>query len=367
VSARGLFVLPLLLIASACSPPSPPVQTLFDNTAIAPKQPGDAWSVLRVRDHSVEPNDIIDVIAVSDDYLFWAGQYDGIYRMPKYGGEIEVLDSGRSGQYHTLDVAGDHVYWTRENTGIGPNESIKRRGLTGGPVTTIFGTDLGIVNSSQELSFGADNHAVYFVADALNDPGRTKVSLYRVPNGGGSAAVLQTNPLASGVVLPSDRFLSFLADNGDCFVIDAADTTLSVIAADTTTPRKLADLTLDDPMIVQAADADTVYLTGGRHIYGVPRAGGALRTIYETTVATGGLWSSLLVDGTSLYFLLVDNAATSVMSVPKTGGTATRISRNDAQFAGGIDYIRQDEKNIYVLRSESEILRLPKTPTGVVE
>jgi len=81
----------------------------LDATSIAPSDSFQAYSLARVKDGDGEIEDLV----VSDDYVFFIAFWQGIYRMPKYGGDVELIEQSRKANIIALAANHEQVFWQR--------------------------------------------------------------------------------------------------------------------------------------------------------------------------------------------------------------------------------------------------------------
>jgi hypothetical protein len=365
---RHLIVLPLL--ATACAPSSP----FAKQQGLATPQPGEAAVLVRLADwHPPVPSQQPFIsMALSNNYLFFGVAQHGIYRMPKYGGTIDLVD-GSGDKYPQVTVANERVLWTVEG-------KIYVRPVDGGTTSSIDTHGLQPYDtwSSAPPLFQADADYVYFGVERVD----AATLLYRSPIGGGVPALLVTStppPLGAG---PSGLYGGpyYIADGGDVFFNHPGALELDVIRAGSGMPEVLASwpsaAARDLSSQILAVDHDNVYLDGGADATGhvivdaVPRGGGAPSPIQLPLDSFIAL--VFAVDSTSFYFVGPkqgnDTNAFVITSMLKSGGSWMAISRTDDQFEGGPDPpTLQDEKNLFLMVDGGEIVMLPKTPIGAID
>jgi hypothetical protein len=303
----------------------------------------------------------INWIALSDNYLFLVVNWNGVFRMPKYGGPIDIIDGDRRAEFDFALTSGKRVYWNHDTFGPGdsPDNRIEGRDIAGGASNTLL-EGFGQFNTNVVPAFQIDDRYLYYF-EAPPTQGLPPVTLKRLPLAGGKPEVLIPSGEASSNGMPG---VDFLADGGDVFVVGGEE--LDIFPAGATTAKKLADL--PSTLTLACADVNSVYLTDLTSIYRVPRSGGIVSTLYTTPkdhmlYNFGG--TRPLVDANSVYFAQMDNNGWTIMALPKQGGTAQKISRtDDPAFNLGIDQVLQDDKNLFFVHHGGEVLMLPKTPTG---
>jgi hypothetical protein len=365
----------IALTAAACSSSTPASQLFASAPQPASVVPGQPVPVARVVGY--DPTSIllgqnqITWIALSDNFLFMVVNGRGVYRMPKYGGAADTVDADNHSGFTFTLTHGDKVYWNHLNydgTDTATTHLMSRE-VNGGPSTTLLSGWLEFDQNSFP-GYQIDDHYLYYfeAADHSNNP---PIRLSRLPLAGGAPQILVPGggPFSLGAYLGA-----FLASDGDVFVSDGH--TLQVYAAGGTTAKHVADLPGDpggsSSVNLGCADADYVYVADSQHIYRIARGGGTVEAIYTAPDPDSDIfdWNGTtpIVDASNLYFVQSTKDSWEIVSLPKAGGTAQRLSRGGAlDFAGGIDALLQDDKNLFILHDYGEVLMLPKTPTGPVQ
>jgi hypothetical protein len=352
---RKLILFPLLLAACSSSPSSK-----LDTTTVSPAEAGGVRSLARVRgftNNGQPPQGTqISMIALSDDYLFMAVRWDGVYRLPKYGGPAEVVDSVPGADYLEVAANRSRVFWDHSTYDDHDHADtrLQARSATGGSPSTLVEGNFGLYETNVSQPFQADEQNLYYISG--NRVGNMDtLQLFAVPVGGGAATPLRTTPF------PGTGEAYFAVD-GEVYFSNGNE--IDKIAANSTTPQKIADI--PGPAqglryVIRAADADNVYAASDHVLYAVPRAGGAPTAVLTTTGNDYIGWQ-LTIDAQNIYYVGMDASGSAVFSVPRTGGTPTKIAGGDSQFSGGIDQMLQDEKNLFLLHGYGEVLMVPKTP-----
>ena len=112
---------------------------IFETSFPPPATPDQPFILVRAAGPLTRP-EIIGRIAVSGDYLFFASITDGIYRMPKYGGDLSTVEEDLHGTFshvaaNATDVFWDHTTYDKNNR---RHLSIHRRAIAGGPTVTML-------------------------------------------------------------------------------------------------------------------------------------------------------------------------------------------------------------------------------------
>jgi hypothetical protein len=245
-------------------------------------------------------------LAVDDVNVYYQGGPggEGLYRAAKDGGGSSTLISDPDAIVGTPGVLGSTIYWVERPTNA--TWTVKSAPLQGGAVSTI--TEFTVTGPSEPFTIGVTT-TTGFLSSGL--------SL------GGSA--LSSFPLSSGV-----------PDGG--------------------TPANVPGIT--DQCNILLSDTDAVYCDSGSSISriasdGTPTVLGPVVDESGTFGAANGV-TALAFDDTSVYW--VDNATVgTIMSAPKTGGTASIIARDTSPVA-----IAVDANAVYWSDEGGNIMRLAK-------
>jgi hypothetical protein len=363
---RKLTLLPLLpVMLTACAQPLLTPSELFDTKIVPAAAPGQGASLVRMRGFTPLASSTryyITGIGLSDDYLILVVDKQGVYRMPKYGGAVEPLDTDADASFRFVLSDGKRVFWDHENVATVGNDITERvfsRDLTSGAANVLVSqTHLTLIDQYEPMRYQLDGKYIYS-GDDINDSLSTS-RIWRQPIAGG----------APQLFLDGDAgpYRGFLADHGDVFTITHFGNELDVARAGSTTLTKLADLPPGIPIIgggvtlvtLACVDANNVYVSDGKNIFAVPRAGGAMKTLDAGGVTTPP-WSTLVVDAENIYF----DAGFAIKAQPLAGGPARQLSTDESQLKGGVGQVIQDDKNIFVIHLSGEVLMYPKSPASV--
>jgi hypothetical protein len=288
-----------------------------------------------------EANRSILSIAVSEQYVYFVAWWEGIYRVPKMGGAVEVVEAAQNTQFQPATATANAVYWVRTTFDKDdyPYVHIRRRLDDGSPSQLLFEGDWAVATSSHQSTFQADDSGVYMVAHRA---GGRSVDLHRVATGSAQIQPVMTiNSLLwpSWLLQPEGLYLVKCSNNNQ------ADCTLGITAKDGN-GALLPLASLDQPAELYAADAENLYLLGGG-VWQVSKQGGAPVQL-GPAAESGRSGRFLLVDETNVYFSTGMGNATQLWALPKAGGSPTVLG-------GGIPLadvwqIVQDRDRFYVLR-----------------
>jgi hypothetical protein len=345
-----------LLLTIACGQPS----TLgrLDASLGAPKKPGEAYSLVRT---SSDKDQIVS-ISVSDNYLFFATSWKGVYRLPKYGGPVEPVEEDADA-VATVAANRDSVIWSRTTFGSGdaPYTQIKKRAAAGGASSIVLEASFSLPEINGNARMSATNNAVYLMSQ--DNGGLAPIEYRRLSLSGGAPTTLLSIPdldqLPEAWLFQDDTLYYSQQEAGVTKLLQAKSDgsgTIEIAASASIGGSPLG------------ADANSLYTTGkvGKYqgMVAVAKRDGAPTALDKSAGSASGAYpATFVVDDHNLYYMTNGPAASGpqVRSLPKVGGTPTVIG-SGSQFDRGIGQIVQDDNNLYLLHSWNEILRLPKRP-----
>jgi hypothetical protein len=356
-AAAAVLALPL----GACGGSSAPSKTRFDTALQVPFDPGAGAPLVR----TIGPDHLILNMALSDDYLFLTTQWDGIYRLPKYGGAVEPVATNPSAQFNALAANARDVFWVEVRFGPNdePHQKLQRRAAAGGPISTMRSDDFaGVI--------------------AVDDT-------YIVLSGGRGPGGRDAISLADGTTVPVPVDLEWLAiEGGDTyetsFWLDG--NALYSVGCDAIIPDAFCGLVRNDiatgvvergpalprlspggPVAAKLVGADEthIYLYDGPRIWRLRKTDFASEDVY--TPPAGVSAYQPLVGDNALYFVRAlyppptttstertDAAVTlprpevQLVALSKDGASMRVISRHPA-LADYINQMAQDRQFLYLL------------------
>jgi hypothetical protein len=332
-----------------------------DATLIEPPEPGQAFSLARVTDPTRDQ--IVD-LAVSDDYVFFAASWDGVYRIPKYGGTLSAVEVEADANVIALAANHDRVFWSHNTFGQNDrvSQSIRTRAAAGGPIGQLpQGAVLGGSTNFTHVMRADDEH-VYMIAEST--AGASLDSVVQLSISGGEPLVVPVLDDPSQQLFPS-----WVPDYPFLYLTRCASGTPSC----TNVRRSLLDGSeeklAEETGAVVAVDEDFVYLRGEEKLQRLSKADKTLTTVAEIGNLPNGFVEA---DATHLYFLSFgSDTGAQLLSVPKAGGTPTLVSA-DPRLNRGVWRMAQDEQYLFVLVGPTfnaqqgevgtEILAFPKVP-----
>jgi hypothetical protein len=303
----------------------------------------------------------IRTIAVTDDYFYWASFWEGVYRVPKLGGDIEVIEAGTGSEFEPLTTSHNDVFWVRSSFDDRdyPSVQIKHRADSGGGIGVLFSGDWGVTSSNELSNFQAGPSGVYMIAGKA---GSQAYDLQQVPLVGG--------PITRVRALP-DNWPTWLLDSGrvwftDCpFGIPAPATSVDsgscpirgmTGSGDQTTT--LANVPASNPAI-GGADGDALYVGTPSKILRVSKADGAITVLVEQTGEGVGIGRSLLVDDDHVYFTVMTPGGPELRALAKVGGASVVLA--PAGLLRDVRQIVQGARLLYVLHDQGhQISVVPK-------
>lgn len=311
-------------------------------------RPGETGTLLELTDGGHWIRDI----AVSDNYLFIAVSWGGVYRMPKYGGDVVPLDEDPHGEFYQLATDGTRVYWihvTFDDRDY-PYTVVKSQSVDGGATATIARGPFGVFGSSNQVdSFQATGSFVYWAYDTGGDtPGR----IDRIPAGGGGRQMMASYADAQSVPF-------WVADDSGVYL--TTDGVVEHLAAGEQAAEVLAPSPAPDARPV-GQDANAVYL----HSYndsGVWTLSKASRSVSKIEVVSdhGYLGSAVAFDDTNIYGI----DGQTLVRFPKTGGAVTSIGAvtECLVWGGGTQGIAVDPQYVFLICGDSNRIVVAPNPS----
>jgi hypothetical protein len=317
-------------------------------------QPGAPATLL----HLSNPDQQIYKMALSTNYLFVSVDWSGVYRIPKYGGDIVPLQEDRNALFRHLAIAGDNVVWDQITFPPGKTYTrVHSQPLAGGPTTTIAEGSFAISDSGGIAPSGG---YLYWVDYGASSSGS---SLERVASTGGArepvlAFGAETNVPHwvaddEGVYFTTVTTSSPKADN--CWVQEVLDPAQG--------PAQLAPCPTSDSLAA-GTSADVVYLRSEHAIWQVSKRDLTVPvTAIETLPDDGHLYAVGFDDANVYANVLSDTAGGwAWLSFPKTSGPMTALA--DATICpniGSSSAIASDVAYLYLLcGSFDRVVMVPK-------
>jgi hypothetical protein len=351
------------LAGGGCGEDSAPSQpTPVDNTIRMPASPGEPTSLARVTgDQGYQ----IERMRLTGNYLYFATHV--LYRMPKYGGELTVVDTKVDDR--GLAANRDHVFWAYDHDTALSRIDVGQYSALGAP-EGLFPIDprSSLVSSWEGSDFLATDEALYvwaYVSAGPSGPGPFVVTRY--PFDGTAPNDVLVPPYGANWVVDSDR-VYYNRCEGDGAASSCAVESVPLVGG---APTGVA-VVPGSRFYVVAVDAEAVYLAGQNDIVRVAKADGTLTQLF-TASTEESLSARMVVDARNLYCVVFGGSVPRVMSVPKDGqGAAVEIGHslglkeifhsppNDRP--GIILGFEQDEHNLFILPASSEIFMFPKEP-----
>ena len=351
-AAAAVLALPL----GACGGSSAPSKTRFDTELRVPFDPGAGAPLVR----TIGPDHLIANMALSDDYLFVTTQWDGIYRLPKYGGAVEAVATDPNAQFNALAANARDVFWVEVR--FGPKDELHqkllRRTAAGGPISTMRSDDFAGVLALDDayivLSGGrGPGHDAISLADGTTVP--VPVDLDWVAIDGGT---YETSFWLDGNALYS-LGCDGIRLNGFCGLV-RTDVATGVIERGPALPG--LSPTGPGPTKLVGADETHIYLYDGPRIWRLRKTDFASEDVY--TAPAGVSSFQPLVDDNALYFVRVlypppttsterTDAAVppperQLVALSKDGASMRVISRHPA-LADYVNQMAQDRQFLYLL------------------
>jgi hypothetical protein len=317
-----------------------------------------------------------DGMALSDNYLFLAMNWHGVYKMPKFGGPVEVLDADDSALFQSLVTNGTDVVWQKTTFDSNPNGTaqVKRQAVDGGPTQILFAGPNPVMwraNRASLVNVAVDS-GVQLTTAPLAGGASPSPRVVQDFNGGPGVfdwAVDDTFAYVWEASVQSTTVARYPLAGGDGMLLAQFDSPASASIAPAGSPVE-GTVLLDD---------DYVYVRTTEGIRRVPKSGGEASFVYR--LADNELSGSAnplgALDGTSLFFDMSRDNAAIIASVPKGGGPAVdlrfdmshwnypwqMLESDGYLFMRSLDLShRNPDGSSDILQEKGVILLVPKTP-----
>ncbi len=360
----GLLLAVSAFAAVSCGPPDfhgvpEAFETRLPAQALGESAPGGVHWVLRV----TSDEHTISELAITDRHLYFSARWDGLYRISKSGGPVEVVEAARETLFEPLAQTGQEVYWQSTTFDEHDFPSIRVRNQSTAPPgrRSLFEGALTTLDSNAADHFQADATGLYLTASPRYP--HEKWAVQRIPLQGGSPVPL--------LAIPDDaqpwQAPTWVVDRGELFFTTCNDgrsaCDLMKRSQDGILSRlaSLASQGVPEEPAVRAADADAVYLSDRQTVGRVARNGGPFQTLFSTDG-----WISLAVaaDDTQLYFVEGEregNRSVSLRAAPKDGSGAAVVVADLSEHRQVADQMVVDDATVYLLISGGrEVLAVPK-------
>jgi len=122
------------------------------------KEGGGKAAVSRVRKSLLQVNSLGHSpsgamgVAVDATHVYWVTRGGKLFRVPKSGGNPELVHSEKNGEFHAIALDATHVYWTQRGSTQWMVKSLSKKG---GVLTTI-------AKETGFIALAVDSQAVYF-------------------------------------------------------------------------------------------------------------------------------------------------------------------------------------------------------------
>ncbi|HEY0712461.1 MAG TPA: hypothetical protein VGF45_07295 [Polyangia bacterium] len=302
--------------------------------ASEPLMPGELrpQPLFYVADEKLEVTDI----GLTSEHLYFSVEWQGVYRMPKHGGAVEVVDAGAKNSFRHLSIVRDDVFWPRTRFGERDRASVevKHRPTASGPNVLAFSGEWSM--HSNHGHFQADASGIFFVGSSS---GSVFLGLWQVATTGGPPTSLLSfeEPW---------RVPGWKRDAGRIFFATplltvSRSTAVSVLVDGQTEPRLLATLPAGSARL-HDTDAGFLYLSDSKTVWRVGKDDGVV-----AEVVTGEVVRSLLVDDARIYLAASLETGGWLNSIDKSDGLRRRVGSGSA--FRGLRQLVQDDHHIYSL------------------
>ena len=296
---------------------------------------------------SLDSSHDIELFALGDEYLFFSSNWNGVFRVPKFGGAVEAVEEDHAAITGALAANARDVFWERvrfDGNGF-PLRKLLRRSTDLGPASTLRNDDFDALLPEQRLMEVDDAH---LVIRHLQDGVPEAISL-----ADGTTVRIPAEPIDVTDIFP--RAGSFVLDGNTLFAAACSGDTCALARGDVTTGAaaigpSLSGLSigLDDPVLAAADDA-YLYLIDWYHVWRLRKSDWASEEVYR---APSGAYVGrpFVVDDRAVYFVTTAKGGEQLelVAVAKTGGTL-RVLSTRPHLAQGICQVAQDAQYLFVL------------------
>jgi hypothetical protein len=300
----------------------------------------------------------IDELAISEDYLFFSSDWQGVYRLPKYGGSLEAVAEDRKAITRGLAANARQVFWgpvTFTSEGIAEYRLL-RRAAEGGPVTTMLNGNFGrlLVDDAHVVVASPSDG----VPEAIS---LTDGSIVKIP----AEAIFLTQLFFQAS--------SSILDGSSLYVVGCGFTDCGLARGDVTTGAAemgplLPGLTVGTPFptTLAAADDTHLYLYDSHRIWRLRKSDYASADIYNAP-ANAFVQGPLLVDDSAVYFFTGRSGGLQLVALAKDGGSM-RVVSDHPWLVHGTWTMVQDGQFLFLAAAPpnggdaNEIWRLAKAP-----
>jgi hypothetical protein len=336
---------------------------------------GAPRTVVRIAD-AFKDNHWINDIAIDGDDLYVATAWDGVYRLPKFGGGITALDETANNTEYSEVATGDGaVIWEAASFDKRdfPTNHLRRVATGDTTASTIYQAALGGASVTGTKDVQIDGSIVYFT-EVMNvtDAG----AIHRVPTHGGAElpSILPfTLQETAGPYNPTQMPTSWIVKNGGVFLAYCpGDGSCAVerVSADGT--QTIATFP-GDVAYVRAADETSIYVTNRFYNAAPPNEIPPI-PLLKIDQQTGAI-VQLTADGSDAWFMLADdqelffaafNTGITINAISKQGGDQRIVA--DLTASHGFSAMAQDDTYLFVLTPvgegpyQNKVIAIPKHP-----
>jgi len=300
----------------------------------------------------------LDQMAVAGNFLYFNVPWSGVYRMPKYGGEIHPIEQADGVEdFRGIATNDTDLYWARlSDFGSAgpdfPHSRLRRQPLGGGATQTVTEGDIAFDGSVFHAAADAFYAAVYY-------PLKDYADLTRFPVDGGTSTVLRRLgfPDPNSAPVPTSGFVfdDLFAYFSSC---DPNWTACVLTRFDLRTGARDTLPTSGGPQQVVAVDATDLYLVSTHQILRRSKDGAGDTTVLATFAENMGPVPITVVDDEEVF--LIANRG-SLVAVPKAGGPPRTLTTGLERT----NTLTQDEQNIFVMYDWMSIDIVPKSRVSV--
>lgn len=357
---RALFSLTLLLACDVRTPVGQEASRGFSDDYLTLPVPaaGASGTIVRVNEGQHE----IVHFALTRDHVYFAARWEGIYRVAKTGGPVEVVWADGQLSVGTMGSFDGDVYWSRSSFADEMPGARFERQRPGSAPQPILAANWGVGRGVGQSALPIDASGIYVVA---HDRGSLVQSVRRIPLDGGPPRELVT-------LRPGGEQESWVVDDTHLYLCrclyQASECEVEAVPKDGGAAALVARLPRveGERFTLAANDVSHLYLQSHRHLVKLAKTGGALVTLFAPA-PRGGIDELLVLDERMIYFHEYDGTTTYPRALPKDGGAPHAIA-DGAAVGRGTWRMLADDRHVYFLRNGRDLVAHSKTmapPSGL--
>lgn len=349
---RSLLLVMAWGAVTGCFSPPPP---LASTGSVGDASVDSTASTAGPRRLPVDPPSYLGAIALSEDYVYFVAWRNGVYRIPKYGGEVVAIEEDTSAFFYYVAANASTVVWVRAPyDALGRMLSpVVRKQTIGETSATLF-----------ELTSDIATPPFPFFPEL-------QITEAKVFFNNGEPATIHQVPLAGGTAtdigLPDQVSVpSWLADDQHVYYLSALSgngCVLRRVAIEGGAPQDLAACPAGAAQFwLVALDATDAYLASEAGFWKAPKQGGDPVALFMAPAGHAIQRGLATIDDQNIYFIEMSADTPVLAATPKAGGPARTIWDG---FLGGLANARQlaqDRGGLFLLGDDIGLFPKPPLP-----